>query len=138
MSMFFHSRFIPLWIALFAALLFGAAAAAIPFTLWLAIPLAVSIALVLIGLYDLVQQHHSILRNYPLSAHMRFIFEAIRPELRQYFFEGDKDGTRSAATAAPSSTSAPRCSSMCGRSAASTTSTRSATSGCTIRSRRGP
>jgi len=51
------------------------------------------IALVLIGLYDLVQQHHSILRNYPLSAHMRFIFEAIRPELRQYFFEGDKDGT---------------------------------------------
>src|SRR5437763_5224287 len=93
MSTLFHSRFIPLWLASLAVLVFAAATAAMPFTLWLAIPLAVSIALVLIGLYDLVQQHHSILRNYPISAHMRFIFEAIRPELRQYFFEGDKDGT---------------------------------------------
>ena len=32
------------------------------------------------------------LRNYPIAAHLRFIFEAIRPEMRQYFFEGDKDG----------------------------------------------
>ena len=64
-----------------------------PFTLWLAIPFAVAAVLVAVGIHDLVQPSHSILRNYPILAHMRFIFEAIRPELRQYFFEGDKDGT---------------------------------------------
>ncbi len=93
MSMLFHSRFITLWLAVFAALLFGAGLASIHFTLWLAIPFAVAVVLVVVGIYDLVQGSHSILRNYPISAHMRFIFEAIRPELRQYFFEGDKDGT---------------------------------------------
>src|SRR5262249_49782914 len=35
---------------------------------------------------------HSVLRNYPISAHLRFLLEDIRPELRQYFFEGEKDG----------------------------------------------
>src|SRR5258708_37749850 len=93
MSMLFHNRSIPLWLAVLATLLFGAGLASIHFTLWLAIPFAVAVVLVVVGLYDLVQRNHSILRNYPISAHMRFIFEAIRPELRQYFFEGDKDGT---------------------------------------------
>jgi len=46
----------------------------------------------LIGVRDLFQKTHSILRNYPIAAHLRFIFENIRPEMRQYFFEGDKDG----------------------------------------------
>src|SRR5712675_659235 len=32
-------------------------------------------------------------RNYPISAHLRFLLEEIRPEMRQYFFEGEKDGT---------------------------------------------
>ena len=32
------------------------------------------------------------LRNYPIMAHIRFILEAIRPEIRQYFFESEKDG----------------------------------------------
>jgi hypothetical protein len=93
MSMLFHSRFIPLWLAVSATLLFGAGLASIKFTLWLAIPLAVAAVLVAVGIHDLRQPSHSILRNYPILAHMRFIFEAIRPELRQYFFEGDKDGT---------------------------------------------
>jgi hypothetical protein len=31
--------------------------------------------------------------NYPIAAHIRFILEHIRPELRQYFFEAEKDGT---------------------------------------------
>ena len=93
MSMWFRSRFIPLWLAVFAAVMFGIATFSMPFTPWLAIPFAVAAVLVLIGIYDLTQKQHSITRNYPVSAHMRFIFEAIRPELRQYFFEGDKDGT---------------------------------------------
>lgn len=49
--------------------------------------------LTLIGLRDVLQSKHAILRNYPIVAHLRFMLENIRPEMRQYFFEGDKDGT---------------------------------------------
>jgi hypothetical protein len=41
---------------------------------------------------DLVQSRHAVLRNYPLTAHIRFILEEIRPEIRQYFLESEKDG----------------------------------------------
>lgn len=41
------------------------------------------------GIYDLAQRRHSVLRNYPLIGHLRWLFEEIRPELRQYFFAGD-------------------------------------------------
>jgi glutamate synthase domain-containing protein 2 len=44
-----------------------------------------------IGLHDITQTCHAILRNYPVLAHLRFFLEEIRPEMRQYFFEGDKD-----------------------------------------------
>jgi glutamate synthase domain-containing protein 2 len=57
-----------------------------------AIPLAVFGGLAALGLVDLFQTRHAILRNYPISAHLRFILEEIRPEMRQYFFEGEKDG----------------------------------------------
>ena len=50
------------------------------------------LGLVALGIHDLLQTRHAILRNYPIVAHMRFLLEDIRPELRQYFFEGDKDG----------------------------------------------
>ncbi len=46
-----------------------------------------------LGLRDLIQTRHAILRNYPVTAHLRFFLEKIRPEMRQYFFEGEKDGT---------------------------------------------
>src|SRR5262252_265820 len=46
----------------------------------------------LLGLHDFFQTRHAILRNYPITAHLRFLFEKIRPEMRQYFFEDDKDG----------------------------------------------
>lgn len=45
-----------------------------------------------IGLHDVLQTSRSILRNYPIIGHMRFLLESIRPELRQYFFESDLDG----------------------------------------------
>src|ERR1700741_3017519 len=50
-------------------------------------------ALALIGTVDLLQTRHAVLRNYPLSAHIRFILEEIRPEIRQYFLESETDGT---------------------------------------------
>src|SRR5690349_13374131 len=56
------------------------------------IPLVIFGALTLLGIRDLLQKGHAVLRNYPISAHMRFLLEEIRPEMRQYFFESEKDG----------------------------------------------
>ena len=39
-------------------------------------------ALILLGIYDLLQTRHAILRNYPVLGHMRFLLEFIRPEIR--------------------------------------------------------
>ncbi len=40
--------------------------------------------LVVVGSYDLVQRKHALLRNFPLVGHLRYLLEAIGPELRQY------------------------------------------------------
>src|ERR1700737_5500277 len=56
------------------------------------IPSLIFGALTLLGIRDLLQQNHAVLRNYPISAHLRFLLEEIRPEMRQYFFESKKDG----------------------------------------------
>jgi glutamate synthase domain-containing protein 2 len=50
-------------------------------------------ALVVIGLRDTLQRQRSVLRNYPLIGHLRFLFELIRPEIRQYFLEADNEET---------------------------------------------
>ena len=50
-------------------------------------------ALCAIGVWDLLQSRHSIRRNYPILAHIRFGLEKIRPEIRQYFLESETDGT---------------------------------------------
>jgi len=55
-------------------------------------PFVIAAALALLGTYDLVQTRHSISRNYPIAAHIRFLLEEIRPEIRQYFLESDLDG----------------------------------------------
>lgn len=49
------------------------------------------LTLSLVGLYDLQQQQHAILRNYPIIGHLRFMFETIRPEIRQYFLESETE-----------------------------------------------
>ncbi len=49
-------------------------------------------ALSLVGVRDLAQTRHAVLRNYPISAHLRFLLEEMRPEMRQYFFESETDG----------------------------------------------
>ena len=49
--------------------------------------------LLAIGVWDLLQARHSLLRNYPLLSHFRWLFEEIRPEIRQYLFESDVGGT---------------------------------------------
>ena len=43
------------------------------------------------GVHDLLQTKRSILRNYPVIGHLRFMLEFIRPEIRQYFIESDTE-----------------------------------------------
>jgi glutamate synthase domain-containing protein 2 len=57
-----------------------------------ALPLIVFGGFTILGTRDLLQTRHSVLRNYPISAHLRFLLEHMRPEMRQYFFESEKDG----------------------------------------------
>jgi glutamate synthase domain-containing protein 2 len=55
---------------------------------WLAL---VFMFLVGLGFRDTHQTLHSVLRNYPVIGHLRFLLEFIRPEMRQYFIEGDNE-----------------------------------------------
>ena len=54
--------------------------------------LAIVVLLLGVATYDVLQKRHSILRNYPVLGHMRFLLEDIRPELQQYFIERNWDG----------------------------------------------
>lgn len=92
------------WIAgrytAFLLTLLGTAATAVlsytasPWWLCAAVPLALLAAL---GVYDLIQTRHAIRRNYPVLGNLRFLFEFIRPEIRQYFLEDDTQAAPSRA-----------------------------------------
>lgn len=45
-----------------------------------------------LGLYDILQKEHAVLRNFPVLGHGRYLMEMIRPEVSQYFIELDGDG----------------------------------------------
>jgi glutamate synthase domain-containing protein 2 len=86
----FPVRFMPLaacgfglLLSLFALVVFGSGG------LWLVL----FAGLLATGVYDLRQNKRSILRNYPIIGHLRFILEFIRPEIRQYFIESDSEAT---------------------------------------------
>ena len=49
------------------------------------------LGLTLLGARDIRQSRHSVLRNYPVIGHLRFLLEYVRPEIRQYFIEGDSE-----------------------------------------------
>lgn len=53
--------------------------------------LLVTLPLTLLGAWDIHQTKHNLLRNYPLLAHLRWVFEGIRPEIRQYLVESDTE-----------------------------------------------
>ena len=91
----FSPRFIVLTIcAVVTALLIGVGLFDHNPKIWeiLLIPIVIFGALTVLGIRDLTQKSHAVLRNYPISAHIRFLLEEIRPEMRQYFFESEKDG----------------------------------------------
>jgi len=70
-----------LLLSLFTVLVFGVGAGS----------MLIFLILVGTGVYDLRQTKRSILRNYPVIGHLRFMLEFIRPEMRQYFLEGDNE-----------------------------------------------
>lgn len=57
---------------------------------WIILALAFGF-LAALGIYDLIQPFHAIRRNYPVIGNLRFFFEFIRPEIRQYFVEADNE-----------------------------------------------
>lgn len=63
---------------------------------WASTPLWIVVGIlgvvVVIGLYDVFQTRHAILRNFPILGHGRYLLELIRPEINQYFIESDLDG----------------------------------------------
>jgi glutamate synthase domain-containing protein 2 len=91
----FSPRYIVLTICgVVTALLFGIGVLDHNPKIWevVLIPILIFGGLTLLGIRDLLQPNHAVLRNYPIAAHIRFLLEEIRPEMRQYFFESEKDG----------------------------------------------
>ncbi|RMF45268.1 MAG: FMN-binding glutamate synthase family protein [Planctomycetota bacterium] len=62
---------------------------------WLAPSVAWSLVVVgpilLVGFYDAFQRRHTILRNFPVIGHFRYLLESVRPEIQQYFIESNID-----------------------------------------------
>lgn len=56
-------------------------------------PFLIFSGLCVVGWWDLRQSRRSVLRNYPIIGHMRYMLEKVRPEIRQYFLESDNDAT---------------------------------------------
>ncbi|MCV2487896.1 FMN-binding glutamate synthase family protein [Geodermatophilus sp. YIM 151500] len=48
-------------------------------------------ALAAVAVRDLVQKEHTLLRNFPLLGHARYLIEAVGPELRQYLVAGNNE-----------------------------------------------
>ena len=59
---------------------------------WWYVLLALIITLFIMGINDMRQTRHSIMRTYPVFGRMRYWMEALRPKMYQYFVESDIDG----------------------------------------------
>jgi glutamate synthase domain-containing protein 2 len=57
---------------------------------WVVVGLVLAVGLV--GVHDLSQRKHAVLRNFPVIGHFRYLLELVRPEINQYFIESNLDG----------------------------------------------
>ncbi|MEE2930427.1 MAG: FMN-binding glutamate synthase family protein [Pseudomonadota bacterium] len=82
-------RFIPFLsvIVAFASSLWGAQSQA-----WLYGIAGVTGVVFLVGLYDLFQRQHTLLRNFPLLGRVRWLAEMLRPFFRAYIVESETEG----------------------------------------------
>ena len=53
---------------------------------------AITLPLLLVALWDFFQRRHTLRRNYPLLARVRWLMEDLRPYARAYVVEGDLEG----------------------------------------------
>ncbi len=60
-----------------------------PILWWIAMILT---PIFILGIHDIFQNKHAILKNFPVLGHFRYLFEMVRPELQQYFVESNTDG----------------------------------------------
>jgi glutamate synthase domain-containing protein 2 len=56
---------------------------------WVLIPV---LAIIALGIFDMLQRQHTILSLYPVIGHFRYLFESVRKEIQQYFVESDTNG----------------------------------------------
>jgi glutamate synthase domain-containing protein 2 len=83
-------RYLPfLIIALAAAALSALALLHAP---WWWIGAAPFLLLTALGVWDFVQPSHTLMRNYPVIARIRWLSESLRPFVQSYFVEGDTEG----------------------------------------------
>jgi glutamate synthase domain-containing protein 2 len=85
-----NSRFAAFYLSLFV---FFLSILGVLFFDWPLISVILSGTVSLLGVHDLKQKKHSILRNYPIIGHFRYLIESISPELRQYIVESDNEKT---------------------------------------------
>ena len=59
---------------------------------WLIVPSLIFGGLAVMGIYDFLQPKHTLWRNFPIVARIRWIGEAMRPFFRSYMVESDTEG----------------------------------------------
>ena len=59
--------------------------------MWFIILIALCSFFLFVGIYDLLQRNHAILRNFPIIGHLRYLLEMVGPELRQYIVTSDNE-----------------------------------------------
>lgn len=82
-------RFLPLFLVFVLLVLCVYGFQLIP---WMAVPGIILGGLALLGLYDFFQTKHTLWRNFPILARVRWIAEALRPFFRSYIVESETEG----------------------------------------------
>ena len=54
--------------------------------------ICILVFLICVAVHDLSQEKHTLLHNYPVIGHLRYLLEKIGPEIRQYFIENNREG----------------------------------------------
>ncbi len=91
------NRYVPLrygaWVSSILLTVWGAWMASRTGSGWWWTAAVAGAALAVTGVRDVMQTAKAVLRNYPVIGHLRYLLEFIRPEMRQYFIEGDNEAT---------------------------------------------
>jgi glutamate synthase (ferredoxin) len=60
-------------------------------TAFILVSILILLVVAAIAIHDVRQTRHTILHNFPVVGHLRYLFERIGPELRQYWVADDRD-----------------------------------------------